>query len=100
MDKSETTEINPGYYFELLDRTHVASTYLQMALGGHPGLARHPGSWHSTKPQSTSWKSFTRQSASLKKPGNSPADVISCMKSSYACPGQQDHGGRLGPEWE
>jgi hypothetical protein len=42
MDKSETTEINPGHYFELLDRTHVASTYLQMALGGHPGLARHP----------------------------------------------------------
>lgn len=34
--------INPGHYSELLDRTHIASSYLQMALGEHPVLARHP----------------------------------------------------------
>ncbi len=34
--------INRGHYFELLDRTHIASSYVQMALGGHPVLARHP----------------------------------------------------------
>lgn len=32
-------DINPGHYFELMDRVHVASNYLQMALGGHPVLA-------------------------------------------------------------
>lgn len=34
--------INPGHYFELLDRTHIASSYVQMALGEHPVLAKHP----------------------------------------------------------
>lgn len=34
--------IDPSHYFELLDRTHIASSYLQMALGKHPVLARHP----------------------------------------------------------
>ncbi len=34
--------LNPGHYFELLDRSHVASSYLQMALGDHPVLLRHP----------------------------------------------------------
>jgi len=34
--------INPGHYFELLDRAHIASSYVQMALGEHPVLARHP----------------------------------------------------------
>lgn len=28
--------------FELTDRAHVASAYVQMALGGHPTLAKHP----------------------------------------------------------
>lgn len=28
--------------FELTDRAHVASSYVQMALGEHPALARHP----------------------------------------------------------
>lgn len=27
---------------EFVDRAHVASNYVQMALGGHPALARHP----------------------------------------------------------
>lgn len=30
---------NPGRYHELLDRTHIASSYIQMALGDHPLLA-------------------------------------------------------------
>jgi hypothetical protein len=34
--------LNRGHFFELLDRTHIASRYVQMALGGHPVLARHP----------------------------------------------------------
>ncbi|MEQ1661894.1 MAG: hypothetical protein ABL877_04285 [Thiobacillus sp.] len=34
--------INLGHYHELLDRTHIASSYVQMALGEHPVLARHP----------------------------------------------------------
>lgn len=34
--------INAGHYHELLDRTHIASTYIQMALGDHPLLARNP----------------------------------------------------------
>lgn len=29
-------------YFELMDRAHVASSYVQMALGEHPVLARRP----------------------------------------------------------
>lgn len=35
-------EINRHHYFELLDRTHIASSYVQMSLGGHPVMARHP----------------------------------------------------------
>ncbi len=42
MDKADTTEINPGHYFELLDRTHIASSYLQMTLGEHPVLTTQP----------------------------------------------------------
>lgn len=42
MDKAGNTEINPSHYFELLDRTHIASSYLQMALGEHPVLAMQP----------------------------------------------------------
>jgi hypothetical protein len=38
----DADECNAGHYFELLDRVHVASSYLQMALGDHPVLARHP----------------------------------------------------------
>lgn len=34
--------LNRELYLELMDRAHVASTYVQMALGGHPTLARHP----------------------------------------------------------
>lgn len=41
-DIENDNEINSGHYFELLDRTHVASRYLQLALGDHPVLARHP----------------------------------------------------------
>jgi hypothetical protein len=42
MDSVDANDIKPGHYFELLDRTHVASSYIQMALGGHPVLAMHP----------------------------------------------------------
>lgn len=43
MSESESkNEINRYHYFELLDRTHIASSHAQMALGGHPVLARHP----------------------------------------------------------
>ena len=35
-------EFNSSHYFELLDRTHVASSYVQMAIGDHPVLAKHP----------------------------------------------------------
>lgn len=41
-DSSEIEGINSGHYFELLDRTHVASSYLQMALGESLVLAQHP----------------------------------------------------------
>jgi hypothetical protein len=34
--------INPGHYFELLDRTHIALLHLEMALGDHPVLDKHP----------------------------------------------------------
>lgn len=34
--------IDPSHYHELLDRTHIASSYVQLALGAHPVLARHP----------------------------------------------------------
>jgi hypothetical protein len=43
MNKTESKGgTNPGHYFELLDRTHIASSYVQMALGEHPVLAKHP----------------------------------------------------------
>ncbi len=43
MSKAESKgRINSGHYFELLDRTHIASSYVQMALGEHPLLAKHP----------------------------------------------------------
>lgn len=45
MDKAGNTEINSSHYFELLDRTHIASSYLQMALGEHPVLAMQPGTY-------------------------------------------------------
>lgn len=35
-------ECNRGHYFELLDRTHIASSYVQMALGDHPVFTKHP----------------------------------------------------------
>lgn len=41
-ETNSTNGINRGHFFELLDRAHIASTYVQMALGGHPVLARHP----------------------------------------------------------
>ncbi len=41
MNKMETSGINPGHYFELLDRAHIASAYVQMALGEHPVLNKH-----------------------------------------------------------
>jgi hypothetical protein len=33
--------LNEGHYFELLDRAHIASSYVQMALGEHPVLTKH-----------------------------------------------------------
>jgi hypothetical protein len=39
---SSSGECNSGHYFELLDRVHIASSYLQLALGDHPVLAMHP----------------------------------------------------------
>lgn len=42
MGKTTTNNISPGHYFELLDRTYIASSYLQMALGQHAVLAKHP----------------------------------------------------------
>jgi hypothetical protein len=38
----DSDELNSGHYFELLDRAHIASSYVQMALGDHPVLAKHP----------------------------------------------------------
>lgn len=35
-------KISRGHYFELMDRSHIASSYVQMALGGHPTLIKHP----------------------------------------------------------
>ncbi|TWT87720.1 hypothetical protein Mal64_32630 [Pseudobythopirellula maris] len=34
-------EINPGHYFELLDRVHVTELYLDTALRDHPVLQKH-----------------------------------------------------------
>lgn len=41
MSNESETELNKGHYFELLDRAHVASSYVQMALGEHPVLTKH-----------------------------------------------------------
>lgn len=35
-------KISRGHYFELMDRSHIASSHVQMALGGHPALVKHP----------------------------------------------------------
>ena len=40
-DEPDKVECNDGHYFELLDRVHIASSYVQMALGDHPVLAEH-----------------------------------------------------------
>jgi hypothetical protein len=40
-NEDSSSELDKNHYFELLDRTHVASSYLQMALGEHPVLAKH-----------------------------------------------------------
>ncbi|MEZ6038538.1 MAG: hypothetical protein R3F29_13740 [Planctomycetota bacterium] len=34
--------LNPGHYFQLLDRVHVASLYLQTVFEHDPVLALHP----------------------------------------------------------
>ncbi len=41
-EDSDPFALNPGHCFELLDRTSVAESYLEMALGGSPVLAKHP----------------------------------------------------------
>ncbi len=41
-DVKTGNELNTGHYFELLDRTHVASSYLRMVLGEHPVLVQDP----------------------------------------------------------
>jgi hypothetical protein len=38
----EPVEFNSGHYAELLDRVHIASSYLQMAIEDHPVLRKHP----------------------------------------------------------
>ena len=40
--RTEEPDVNRGHYFELLDRACIASSYVEMALGDHPALARHP----------------------------------------------------------
>lgn len=40
-DDSDPFALNPGHYFELLDRTSVAESYLAIALGGSPVLSKH-----------------------------------------------------------
>lgn len=42
INQNEETDINDGHYIELLERTHIASSHLQMALGEHPVLLKHP----------------------------------------------------------
>lgn len=42
MSDNSQTECNREHYFELLDRTHIASSHVQMALGDHPVLLKHP----------------------------------------------------------
>lgn len=41
-ESMDSDELNSGHYFELLDRAHIASSYVQMALGEHPVFAKHP----------------------------------------------------------
>lgn len=41
-DFENNSGVKLSHYHELLDRTHIASSYVQMALGEHPVLARHP----------------------------------------------------------
>ena len=35
-------KISRGHYFELMDRSHMASSQVQMGLGGQPALLNHP----------------------------------------------------------
>ncbi len=43
MDEADSPEpLNPGHYFELLDRAHIACNYVDMAMGDHPVLKKHP----------------------------------------------------------
>ena len=42
MNQNEEIDFNDGHYIELLDRTHIAASYLQMSLGEHPVLLKHP----------------------------------------------------------
>ncbi len=41
-EESEQTELNDGHYFQLLDRVHIASSHVQMAIGENPVLDKHP----------------------------------------------------------
>jgi hypothetical protein len=41
-DVKTGNDLDSGHYFELLDRTYVASSYLRMVLGEHPVLAQNP----------------------------------------------------------
>lgn len=63
-------EINPGHYFELLDRTHIASSYLQMALGEHPVLTEHSELMALYEAGSTGWRLFIKPFHVTTKPGN------------------------------
>jgi hypothetical protein len=38
----EPANLNNGHYGELLDRVHIASSYIQMAMEDHPVLLKHP----------------------------------------------------------
>ena len=42
MTRKQPRDDVPGQYFELLDRTYVATLHLQAALGEHPVMLRHP----------------------------------------------------------
>ena len=42
MTRKQPRDDVPGQYFELLDRTHVATIHLRAALGEHPVMQRHP----------------------------------------------------------
>ena len=41
-DNTEMDDLQPAHYFELMDRAHVATLYLEAALGDHPALRQHP----------------------------------------------------------